>query len=145
MATKKITKKDVLTVVKEIGAQAGYDTFTVDGVTISGNDIVEYAEKTIEQIEKKAESAKKRAEKAKAAGDELREKVASVLTYEFQTIPEIVNAIGDEELTRAKVTARLTQLVKLDQAHKAKVKTADGRAVNGYAAGPAPEVTESEE
>ena len=41
------------------------------------------------------------------------------------------------------VTARLTQLVKQDLAHKDKIDV-DGRKVNGYAAGPAPEV-ETEE
>jgi hypothetical protein len=107
-------------------------------LTITGDDLIEFADTSINQLDRKAVAAKLRAEKAKAKGDELRDKVEAVLTDEFQTIPEITEAVDVEGLTRAKVTARLTQLVKAGKCHKAVLKTADKRKVNGYAAGPAP-------
>jgi hypothetical protein len=113
--------------------------------TVSAADVIDYVDTTIEQLDNKAARAKDRAAKAKAAGDELRAKVAAVLTDEFQTIADIAAQVDVEDITPAKVTARLTQLVKLGEAHKTKLKTDDGRKINGYAAGPAPDTDEVEE
>jgi hypothetical protein len=144
MANTKLTKKDILTVVKYIGESAQETGWQVekDGVEIevTGYDLVEFAETAIDQLDRKAAAAKAKAEKVKAEGDELRDKIAEVLTDDYQTIPQIVAAVGIEDLTPAKVTARLTQLIKAGKAHKDKVKTSDNRKINGYAAGPAPEV-----
>ena len=137
--TNKITKKDVLNAIKDVALQDPDGNFND---TVSAQDVIDYVDVTIDQLDRKAAAAKAKAEKAKAEGDELRDKIAAVLTDEYQTIPQIVAAIGDEELTPAKVTARLTQLIKLGQAHKDKIKTVDNRKINGYAAGPAPEVEE---
>ena len=137
--TNKITKKDVLNAIKEVALQDPDGNFND---IVSAQDVIDYVDVTIDQLDRKAAAAKAKAEKAKAEGDELRDKIAVVLTDEYQTIPQIVAAIGDEELTPAKVTARLTQLIKLGQAHKDKIKTVDNRKINGYAAGPAPEVEE---
>lgn len=133
---KKITKRNVLMALATVIA----DDFnvTVGEVTVTADDVRNYIDTTIEQLDKKAESAAKRAADKRAEGDELRAKIAAVLTDEYKTIADIIAAIGDEDLTPGKVTARLTQLVKLQEAHKTKVKKND-RQVMAYAAGPAPE------
>jgi len=143
MTKSKITKKVLFNAVKAIAQ--GVDHVEVGEFTVTGEDLVAFADKNIEQLEKKAAAAKEKAAKAKIAGDELREKIEEVLTDEYQTIPEILAQLGDEELTSAKIAARISQLVKLDKAHKTSVKTADGRKINGYAAGPAPAEVEDAE
>lgn len=129
--TVKITKKDVLNAIKAV-AEAGADFGAV-----TAEDVIAYVDTTIAQLNAKAEKAKERAAAKKVEGDALRDAVAAVLTDEFQTIAAIAEQIEGEDITTAKVSARLTQLVKADMAHKAKVDV-DGRKLNGYAAGPAP-------
>lgn len=149
MTNTKLTKKDILTVIKTIGELAGETGWVIEKngveIEVTGEDLIDYANTTIEQLDRKADRAKERAQKAKAAGDELRAKVAAVLTDEYQTIAKIAEQVDVEDITPAKVTARLTQLVKAGEAHKTKVKTADGRKINAYAAGPAPEVDDATE
>ena len=66
-------------------------------------------------------------------GDALREAVQAVLTSEFQTIDEITEKVEGEEVTKAKVTARLTQLVKAEIAEKTDVKNEEtGKTVKAY-------------
>ena len=95
-------------------------------------DLVEFCEKQIEQLDAKAEKAKERATQRKVEGDELRDTIEAILTDEFQTADEITEQIEDEEITRAKVIARLTQLVNQDLAEKESVKTADGNKRMAY-------------
>lgn len=83
---------------------------------------LEFIDKQVELITSKAAKAKERAEKAKAKGDEMREVVKAVLTEEFQTIDAITAQVEGEEITKAKVTARLTQLVKAGVAEKDQIK-----------------------
>lgn len=132
-----VTKKNVLNVLYALID----DNFEAqDGeVTVTAEDVRAYIDKTIEQINAKNEKAKERAAEKKAEGDELRAKIAAALTDEYQTGEEITAAIGDPEVTKAKVTARLTQLCKANEAHKTTVKTEDGRKLVAYAAGPAAE------
>lgn len=149
MANTKLTKKDILAVIKAIGESAEETGWVIekDGVEleVTGYDLIDYADTTIDQLDRKAAAAKARAEKAKAEGDELREKIEGVLNESYQTIPQIVATLNDETITPSKVTARLTQLIKADKAHKILTKTADGRKINAYAAGPAPEADVTEE
>ena len=149
MTNTKLTKKDILTVIRTIGELAGETGWTVEKngteIEVTGEDLIDYADTTIEQLDRKADRAKERAQKAKAVGDELRAKVAAVLTNEYQSIAKIAEQVDVEDITPAKVSARLTQLVKAGEAHKTKIKTADGRKINGYAAGPAPETDEVDE
>ena len=138
--TVKVTKKDVLSAIATIIT----DDFKVQvgDVTVTAEDVNAYIEKTIDQLNAKNEKAKERAAEKKADGDELRAKIEAILTDEYQTGDQITAAIGDPEVTKAKVTARLTQLCKADKAHKTQVKTEDGRKIVAYAAGPALEVEE---
>lgn len=94
-------------------------------------EMVEFIDKQLEQLAAKAEKAKARAAEKKIAGDELREVVKSVLTDEFQTIDAITAQIVGEDVTKAKVTARLTQLIKSEEAVKEQVK-AGSRKVMAY-------------
>ena len=62
----------------------------------------------------------------------MRETVKSVLTNDFQTAEEITSQINDEEVSKAKVIARLTQLVKLGEAVKESTKTEDNKSRMTY-------------
>ena len=54
------------------------------------------------------------------------------MTTEPKDIATILDEVGDEELTRAKVTARLAQLINLGTATKEVTKTADGKKATVY-------------
>lgn len=131
---KKITKAMILSTIEGYFAEEDKDAVLaiVDGHEITAGDIVDYAVKTQDQIAAKAEKAKAYVAKKKAENDELREAVASVLTEEFQTREDILAALdADEEITIAKVGARLTALVKAGQAVKEEMKTVTGKKM-GY-------------
>lgn len=134
MAEVKITKKVVLEAIK--AAAEGMDF----GEVVSAADVIAYADTAIAQLDAKAAKAKERAAEKKADGDALRAVVESVLTDDLQMIDEItvkVQAIeGYEDVTKSKVTARLTQLVKSNTIHKEQVKV-DSRKVMAYALGEA--------
>ncbi len=120
---KKMTKKEYYDLIKNV----------IEGTDVAEKDeLIEFINKQVAQIEAKAEKAKARAAEKRIAGDALREKVKSILTNELQTADEITNQIEDEEeISRAKVIARLTQLVKNGEAEKADVKV-DSRNVKAY-------------
>jgi hypothetical protein len=123
MADSKMTKKDWFEVIKGIVETSNSDQ--KDGA-------VEFIDKQVESLAAKAEKAKARAQKNKEAGDELRAKVQAVLTDELQTIDAITAQVDVEDVTKAKVTARLTQLVNAKIATKDTVKTEDKRKVTAY-------------
>ena len=121
----KMTKRDYFNAISN--AIASMDS--VDGVAVA--DVQVFIDARIAELDKKAESAKKSAAKKRAAGDELRTQVEATLTDELQTIDAITSQIEGEEITRAKVQARLSQLVKAGIAIKDDVE--DGkRKVKGY-------------
>jgi len=132
--TKKITKAMILSTI-EMYFSEGDSTevlAVVDGIEITANDVVMFAAKAQEQIAGKAKKAKEYTEKKKAKGDELRDAVASTLTEEFQTREDILAALdAGEDITIAKVGARLTSLVKAGIAVKEEMKTVTGRKM-GY-------------
>ena len=136
MAEVKITKKVVLEAIK--AAAEGMDF----GEVVSAADVIAYADTAIAQLDAKAAKAKERAAEKKADGDALRAVVESTVSDEYQTIDDItakvVEVEGYEDVTKSKVTARLTQLVKSGAIHKVQVKTEDGRKVMAYALGEAP-------
>ena len=136
MAEVKITKKVVLEAIK--AAAEGMDF----GELVTAADVIAYADTAIAQLDAKAAKAKERAAEKKADGDALRAVVESAVSDEYQTIDDItakvVEVEGYEDVTKSKVTARLTQLVKSNAIHKVQVKTEDGRKVMAYALGEAP-------
>ena len=123
MAEVKITKKDWYAQIRVI-------------VEASDNEqkegILGFIDHEVELLEAKAAKAAERAASKKADGDELRNAVQAVLTNDLQTIDAITAQIEGEDITKAKVTARLTQLVKAGVATKDMVKTEDGRKVTAY-------------
>ena len=120
---KKVTKRDYYEMLKEIVVNAN-----VEGAT----ELVEFIDKQVELIDTKAEKAKARNAEKKANGDELRDAVQAVLTDEFQTIDAIVAQIEGEDVTKAKITARLTALVNNGIAEKTDVKDDEGRKLKAY-------------
>lgn len=135
----KITKLDVLEAIATLIPDEA--EVNVDEKTVTATDIRNYIETTIAQINDKAEKAKSRAREKKTAGDELRAAVEAVLTDEYQTIGDITAKVEGEDVTRSKVTARLTQLIRAGAAHKTKIKV-DGKELVAYAVGPEPESEE---
>lgn len=123
MAEVKVTKKDWYAQIRAV-------------VEASDNEqkegILGFIDHEVELLEAKAAKAAERAASKKADGDELRNAVQAVLTDELQTIDAITAQIEGEDITKAKVTARLTQLVKAGVATKDMVKTEDGRKVTAY-------------
>ena len=123
MEEKKLTKKDYYNLIKGI----------IENTEVEGKDgLMEFIDKQVAQIEAKAEKAKERATEKKVVGDELREIVKGALTNEYQTANDITDKIDNEEVTKAKVVARLTQLVKAGEVEKADAKTEDNKSVKVY-------------
>ena len=123
MATEKITKKAYFEMLKDIVAATD---------TADKDNLLAFIDTNIAQLDAKAAKAKEKAAEKKVEGDELREKIAACLTSEPKDIATILDEIGDEELTRAKVTARLAQLINLGTATKEVTKTADGKKATVY-------------
>lgn len=123
MEEKRLTKKDLYGMVKDI---------VVDSDCEDKDALIEFIDKQVEILDNKAVKAKERAAEKRAAGDELRGTIKGLLTSDFQTADEITSAIDDEDVTKAKVIARLGQLVKNGEAEKTDVKTESGRTVKAY-------------
>lgn len=125
---KKITKKEYYVMLKDIVRGDSNSE-----MTNSQYELIKFIDKQIEAIETKAEKAKEKAAEKKANGDELREVVQSVLTDEYQTIDTIVSQIEGEDITKAKITARLTSLVKAGLATKSDLRNEEtGKTQKAY-------------
>ena len=123
-----ITKKQIM---EALNAQT-FNEVVLGDITVTPEDIKEFIEKSIVQIDARAVKAAERAAEKKVAGDELRAQVKAVLSAENpMTITEIVAAMNDEDVTNAKVVARLTQLVKTGEVVKNDIKV-DGRNLKTY-------------
>jgi len=85
-------------------------------------ELVEFFNSEIAKLDAKAEKAKERAAAKKAEGDELYKVVCSVLTNEPQSREAVFAQIEAEDLTVAKVGARLSQAVKNGDAVKSTEK-----------------------
>ena len=121
MEDKKLTKKDYYNEILSILTEKD-----------ESQELIDFVQNQIDTLDKRAEKAKERAAEKRAEGDELRETVKSVLTNDFQTVENIVSAINDEEISKAKVIARLTQLVTLGEVEKTDVKSDDGKTRKAY-------------
>ena len=123
MATEKITKKAYFEMLKDIVAATD---------TADKDNLLAFIDTNIAQLDANAAKAKEKAAEQKIERDELREKIAACLTAEPKDIATMLDEVGDEELTRAKVTARLAQLINLGTATKEVTKTADGKKATVY-------------
>lgn len=126
MAEVKITKAMVLEVIGK-----NVENMTFDG-DVTAEDVTAFVETTLAQIAAKAEKNKERAAAKRQAGDELRTQVLGFVTEEWQTRDEIAANFEDEDITPAKVGARLTQLVENGSVVKEKQKI-DGKDKMVYA------------
>ena len=123
MENTKLTKKDYYGMIKEILENAEVE---------NKDELVAFVDKQVEAIDTKAEKAKERAAAKKVDGDALRAQVEGLLTDEYQTADDILAQSQGADLTKAKIVARLTQLVKAEVAEKAQAKTEDGKKVMVY-------------
>lgn len=112
-----MTKKEMYTLIAE--------------TCVDNAEIVEFCGAEIARLEAKAEKAKAKAAEKKAAGDELYAAVVSVLTSEPQTAEAVLAQLEGDELTVAKIRARLSQAVKNGVANKESVKI-EGKAKMCY-------------
>ena len=120
MADTKITKKDFFAAIRTM----------VEGIETVGDipadKVLEFIDTQVAQIDAKAAKAKERAGEKKAEGDALRAEVAAHITTEFQTADDITALVeGFEDITKAKIVARLTQLVKTGEVVKELQKVGD--------------------
>lgn len=116
MAEVKVTKAEKLQMIKAIVEASDAEEKVM---------LVETIDTILAQDANKAAKAKERAAAKKAEGDALRATVQGILTEEFQSAQAITDAIGDEEVTKAKVIARLKQLVDSGVAVKEEQKIGD--------------------
>lgn len=116
--TVKFNKKAQFATVLDILAFAEDSNFVLPEGLDYGM-LSDFVNHEIELLDKKAESAAKRAADKKVAGDALRERIYNVLSdTEFKTISEIVKDLNDPDVSPQMVTARLTQLIHLEQVEK---------------------------
>ena len=112
----KVTKAERYAEIKAILMEQGSDA-----------ELIEFIDAQVEALAKKAEKAKERAAQKAAEGDELRATIEGLMTSEWQSADAIVAAIGDEDITKGKVVARVSQLVKLGTVEKAEQKIGEKR------------------
>lgn len=105
----KVTKAQRFEELKAVVEGSGVENAT---------ELVEFIDAQIETLAKRAEKAAERRAAKKAEGDELRAQVLGILTDEPQSAQAIVDAIGDPEVSKAKVIARLTALINAGEAEK---------------------------
>ena len=135
----KVTEAMILTALDAIAADVELQVGDngEDVVTVTREDIQNFASKKLAALERKKEKARENAAKKRAEGDKLGKVVESVLTNEFQTADEVLAAVlkvwdGEEaDATRMKVIYRLCNLVKLGRAEKTDVKI-DKRTIKAY-------------
>ena len=120
---KKITKRDNYEELSTIVAESNSEI---------KEEFLAFIEKEIASIDAKAEKAKAKAAEKKANGDELRDMVQSLLTDELQTADAILVQIDGEDLTIAKIRARLTQLVNAGIAVKEDIKNSENKTQKAY-------------
>ena len=117
MTTEKITKRDMYEAI--IGAMETGE------IKYAPNEVIAFCQNEIELLDKKAAKAKERAAAKSAENDEIMDKVRDVLSpNDFMPIADVVKAIGDPDLTAAKVQYRLRKLAEANEAEKTEVTIA---------------------
>lgn len=111
----KMTKRDILN-----------EMLTID--VIAENEVyAAFINKELEALDKRAEQAKARALKKARESDMLRREIFETLTDDWQTVNDIVTALGREDVTPAKVINRLASLINNDHTvEKAEVTVENG-------------------
>lgn len=118
----KVTNKEMFTKVKDALMASN-----VEGK----EDLIAFIDGRIALIDKKAAKAAETAAEKKNELDELCEVVKSILGTEPQTADDVFAQVSGEDVTIAKVRARLTKLEKAGIAVKTDVKI-DGKSKKAY-------------
>lgn len=105
------------------------------------DELVEFIDKQVETLEKRKAAAAERAAQKKVESDAMTDAILAQIGNELITVDEIVAALDDEEVTRNKVTARLSKLVKAGTIVKEAVKVETGKRM-AYRLATAEDVTE---
>lgn len=127
----KMTKAMYFEVIRGIVEGLGAEAFP-EGV--SADDVLDFIDRQVALLDKRAAASKERAAKKRAASDELTELIYTMIfeAEDFITADDIVEKIGDEEVTKNKVTARVSKLVKAGRVAKEQVKLEDGKKRMAY-------------
>lgn len=127
----KMTKVMYFEVIRGIVEGLGAEAFP-EGV--SADDVLDFIDRQVALLDKRAAASKERAAKKRAASDELTELIYTMIfeAEDFITADDIVEKIGDEEVTKNKVTARVSKLVKAGRVAKEQVKLEDGKKRMAY-------------
>ena len=134
----KITKRQMYTAMINYAENGSFSFETDEGtMVVAPDEIVTFAENEISLLDKKAAKAKETAAKKKNESDALMDAIAQALSEDFEPIADIAARIEGEDVTVAKVTYRLTQLVKNGEAEKSELTIPGGegqksRKVQGY-------------
>lgn len=91
--------------------------------------LIEFLNKEIRLLIHRADKERERAAKKKVDGDELREKVEKLIGEDWITPDDIVAALDETEVTRNKVIARVSQLIKIGKVEKGSAKINDRKVV----------------
>ena len=118
----KVTNKEMFTKIKDALMASN-----VEGK----EDLIAFIDGRIALIDKKAAKAAETAAEKKNELDELCEVVKSILGTEPQTADDVFAQVSGEDVTIAKVRARLTKLEKAGIAIKTDVKV-DGKSKKAY-------------
>ena len=86
------------------------------------DELLAFIDRETAILEKRKVAAANRAEKKRAESDALTDAIFACITNKLATVDEIVLALGAEDVTRNKVTARLGKLVKAGLIEKDAVK-----------------------
>ena len=127
----KMTKAMYFEVIRGIIEGLGAEAFP-EGV--DADDVLDFIDRQIALLDKRAAASKERAAKKRAASDELTELIYTMIfeADDYITADEIVEKIDDEEVTKNKVTARVSKLVKAGRIVKEQVKLEDGKKRMAY-------------
>lgn len=127
----KMTKAMYFEVIRGIIEGLGAEAFP-EGV--DADDVLDFIDRQVALLDKRAAASKERAAKKRAASDELTELIYTMIfeADDYITADEIVEKIDDEEVTKNKVTARVSKLVKAGRVVKEQVKLEDGKKRMAY-------------
>lgn len=120
--TSKTTKKEWFEIIRDIVENSEEKSENLK------EEMIAFINKEIELLDKKAEKTKESNQKKKKENDFIKDIIKSVLSEAPQTIDEIMEKLEkNEDLTRAKVIARLNQLVADTENKVKKGTTKDGK------------------
>lgn len=124
----KMTKTMYFEVIRDL-VEGLSDVAFPDG--IKADDVLEFIDKQTALLNKRASLSKE-----KAANDEFIELIYTIIfeADDFITADEIVEKVGNEEITKNKVIARVSKLVKAGRVVKEQVKFEDGKKRMAYKA-----------